>query len=280
MFFLFFSGKKFHSFHLVHPSPWPIITAGSAFFLTFSATMYIHGYKNGFSFFIFSLIFLLFCLYSWWRDVVWEATFEGFHTKAVQRGLRLGFLLFILSEVIFFFAFFWAFFHSSLSPAVQLGCIWPPTGLVPFNPWGVPLLNTYILLLSGATITATHHYLVSGQKVFASQHFLYTLCLAFLFTLIQIFEYRESSFSINDGVYGSTFFITTGFHGLHVIIGTTFIAVCWFRFLRNHFSSQHHLGFEAAAWYWHFVDVVWLFLFVAVYWWGGSLFFLLLHICI
>jgi cytochrome c oxidase subunit 3 len=267
---MFFSGKKFHSFHLVSPSPWPIITAGAAFFLAISLVLFMHGFLGGIYFLFFSVFFLSFCLFNWWRDVIWEATFEGYHTNSVQRGLRLGFMLFILSEVIFFFAFFWAFFHSSLSPAVQLGCVWPPVGLVPFNPWGVPLLNTYILLLSGATITATHYYLIGGEKSLTSQYFIFTIILALLFTLIQLFEYKESSFSINDGIYGSTFFMTTGFHGLHVIIGITFIVVCWFRFLRNHFSFFHHLGFEAAAWYWHFVDVVWLFLFVAIYWWGGA----------
>jgi cytochrome c oxidase subunit 3 len=267
MFLSSFSGKKYHPFHLVTPSPWPLLTSCSAFGLTAGATLFMHAYGSGLL--AYSAVALVYCMGLWWRDVVREATFEGRHTRAVQRGLRLGFILFIASEVMFFVAFFWGFFHSSLSPAVELGCLWPPVGITPFDPWGVPLLNTYILLLSGATVTATHHYLVSGAGVGARSWLVFTLVLALFFTLVQLSEYRESSFSINDGIYGSTFFMATGFHGLHVLVGTCFLAVCYLRLLRHHFTRQHHLGFEAAAWYWHFVDVVWLFLFVSIYWWGG-----------
>jgi cytochrome c oxidase subunit 3 len=269
MSFFSYSGKKYHPFHMVSPSPWPFLTAWCAFAVALGAALYMHAYSLGSLFLSYGLLALLYSMALWWRDVLREATFEGKHTFAVQRGLRLGFILFIISEVMFFFAFFWAFFHSSLSPAVQLGCVWPPEGIAPFNPWGVPLLNTYILLLSGATITATHHYLLVGDGIAARGYIVYTLLLALLFTAVQVSEYRESTFSINDGVYGSTFFMATGFHGFHVIVGTLFIGVCWLRLVRHHFTRQHHIGFEAAAWYWHFVDVVWLFLFVSIYWWGG-----------
>ncbi|HEY4874958.1 MAG TPA: cytochrome c oxidase subunit 3, partial [Puia sp.] len=207
----------------------------------------------------------------WWRDVIREATFEGMHTRIVQRGLRLGFVLFIVSEVMFFFAFFWAFFHSSLAPTIQIGSIWPPAGIEVFNPFGIPFYNTYILLLSGVTITITHHAMINGDARIAKLNFLKTIFLACMFTSLQVFEYLEAPFTIADGIYGSTFYMATGFHGMHVIIGTIFIAVCFVRLIFSHFTKQHHIGFEAATWYWHFVDVVWLFLFVSIYWWGSIL---------
>lgn len=212
------------------------------------------------------------CMSIWWRDVVREATFNGYHTKTVQLGLRYGMILFIVSEVMFFLAFFWAFFHSSLSPAIEIGSVWPPKSINPFNPWGVPLLNTFILLLSGATVTWAHHEIIVGaRKEPAKLGLLLTLFLAVTFTALQVYEYIEASFSISDGIYGSTFFMATGFHGFHVIVGTAFLTVVTLRLIKNHFTKKHHFGFEAAAWYWHFVDVVWLFLFVTVYWWGNSI---------
>lgn len=231
--------------------------------------MYMHRYFYGSLALFLGLLSLTLAMSFWWRDVVREATYEGAHTSVVQKGLRLGVILFIVSEVMFFFGFFWAFFHSSLAPTVQIGCVWPPVGITPFNPWGIPLLNTTILLLSGLTITAVHHYLVAGNKEEALNFYIFTLVLAIFFTLFQVYEYISAPFSISDGIYGSTFFMATGFHGFHVIVGTVFILVCFFRTVLDHFTRTHHIGFEAAAWYWHFVDVVWLFLFVSVYWWGG-----------
>lgn len=258
-----------HLFHLVDMSPWPIMASLGAFITTTGAVMYMHDYDlGGFTLSFGFLLGLLIALF-WWWDIVYEATFEGSHTSLVQKGLRMGMVLFIVSEVMFFFAFFWGFFHSSLVPAVELGSIWPPAGIVTFDPKDVPLLNTLILLLSGVTITYTHHYLVAGDVDKVEEGFFATLALAASFTLLQLMEYLESGFTIADSVYGSTFFMATGFHGAHVIIGTTFIAVCFVRTLFSHFTRQHHFGFEAAAWYWHFVDVVWLFLFVSIYWWGG-----------
>ena len=204
----------------------------------------------------------------WWRDVIREATFEGHHTSVVQTGLRYGMILFIVSEVMFFSGFFWAFFHSALAPTVEIGSIWPPEGIHPFNPWDVPLLNTIILLASGATVTWAHHAITTGLRYQAIYALVLTLLLAVIFTSLQAFEYLEASFNISDGIYGSTFYMATGFHGFHVIIGTTFLAVCLVRLINYHFTTTHHFGFEAAAWYWHFVDVVWLFLFVSIYWWG------------
>jgi len=208
-------------------------------------------------------------MFQWWRDVSREATFQGHHTVPVGVGLRWGMILFITSEVLFFFAFFWAFFHSSLAPTVELGSHWPPTGIEPLNPFHVPLLNTAVLLASGVTVTWAHHSLLAGNRAEATQALALTITLGMYFTALQLFEYIQAPFTIADAAYGSTFFVATGFHGLHVIIGSSFLTVCLLRQIRFHFSNNHHFGFEAAAWYWHFVDVVWLFLFVSIYWWGS-----------
>ncbi len=257
-----------HTFHLVDQSPWPFITSIGALALTNSFVLYMHNFQYGFLCFFFSLIFVIGSMAIWWRDVIREALLEGHHTNIVQQGLKYGMILFIVSEIMFFFAFFWGFFHSSLVPTVEIGSVWPPKGIMPFDPKGVPLLNTLILLLSGATITWAHNALIVGLSKEAARSLRFTIYLAIFFTFLQGYEYIEASFNISDGVYGSTFFMATGFHGFHVLIGTTFLIVCYFRILKGHFSREHHFGFEAAAWYWHFVDVVWLFLYISIYWWG------------
>jgi len=178
-------------------------------------------------------------------------------------------VLFIVSEIMFFLAFFWAFFHSSLAPTIEIGAVWPPKGIDVLNPWEIPFLNTVILLTSGATVTWAHHAILAGQKTQGMVSLAATIILAAIFTGFQVIEYIEAPFTITDGIYGSTFFMATGFHGFHVFIGTIFLFICLLRLNANQFSTHQHFGFEAAAWYWHFVDVVWLFLFVAIYWWGG-----------
>jgi len=258
-----------HPFHLVDPSPWPFLGAMGAFGLTFGCVMYMHNYSGGFFLFMFGFFTILYTMYIWWRDIIREGTFEGQHTYAVQQGLRQGVLLFIVSEIMFFFAFFWAFFDASIKPAIVLGGVWPPNGLEILDPWAIPLLNTIILLSSGATVTVAHHAIVCGAKSTARTALFATIILAIAFTALQVFEYFNAPFTISDGIYGSTFFMATGFHGFHVFIGTCFLTVCLVRLNLNHFTREHHFGFEAAAWYWHFVDVVWLFLFVAIYWWGS-----------
>ena len=205
----------------------------------------------------------------WFRDVVAEGTFLGDHTILVQKGITMGVALFIISEVFFFISVFWAFFHSSLSPTIELGAQWPPVGIATINPFELPLLNTLLLLSSGATVTYSHHALIQGDRRGAILGLVMTLVFAILFTICQGIEYYNAPFTIADGVYGSTFFFSTGFHGVHVIIGTAFIAVAFFRLLSYHLTDHHHLGFEASILYWHFVDVVWLFLFISVYWWGS-----------
>jgi cytochrome c oxidase subunit 3 len=264
-----YMSEQKHSYHLVDPSPWPIVTAFSAFNMLVGAVLYIHSYKGGLFILFFGLLLTVLGATVWWRDVVREGTFEGHHTLIVQKGLAYGMLLFIVSEVCFFVAFFWAFFHSSLVPTLEIGNLWPPMGIEVFNPWGVPLLNTIILLTSGASITWAHHSILAGDMRGALKGLVETIVLAVLFTALQAYEYKEATFSISDGIYGSTFFMATGFHGFHVIIGTIFIVVCLFRLKAYHLTRQHHFGFEAAAWYWHFVDVVWLFLFTTIYWWGS-----------
>jgi len=263
------SNSQKHGFHLVDPSPWPIIAAFSALMLTFGGVLFMHGYSGGNFLWRFGFIMILFMMFLWWRDVIREATYEGQHTTCVQISLRLGMLLFIVSEIMFFFAFFWAFFHSSINPSIMLGGVWPPAFLQILDPWKIPLLNTILLLSSGATVTWSHFAIVWGSKYQASISLVCTILLAIFFTGLQFYEYVTASFSISDSVYGSSFFLATGFHGFHVFVGTCFLAVCLVRLYFNHFTKQHHFGFEAAAWYWHFVDVVWLFLFFTIYLWGS-----------
>jgi cytochrome c oxidase subunit 3 len=266
-------GLQKHPFHLVDQSPWPIFAAFAALTTTSGGVAYMHSYAGGGFMLGTGFALILFSFFVWWRDVIREATFEGHHTVMVQKGMRWGMGLFICSEVMFFFAFFWAFFHSSLAPTMELGSIWPPQGIEYFYAGAIPLLNTVILVLSGATCTWAHHAICAGQKGQAVQSLIVTLILAFAFTGFQGFEYVSSTFRISDSVYGSCFYLATGFHGFHVLIGSTFLAVCLFRVLKDHFTRTRHFGFEAAAWYWHFVDVVWLFLFVMVYVWGGGSYF-------
>nr|YP_008757613.1 cytochrome c oxidase subunit III [Lepidocampa weberi]AEV44878.1 cytochrome c oxidase subunit III [Lepidocampa weberi] len=259
--------EGFHSFHLVDQSPWPLTGALSALILTSGLIKWFH--QHSFSLVALGLICTLLTMYQWWRDITREATFQGMHTIAVTKGMQWGMILFIVSEVLFFVSFFWAFFHSSLAPSAEIGMMWPPQGIEPFNPFQVPLLNTAILLSSGITVTWCHHSIISSNKSQAIKSLFLTVILGVYFTLLQAMEYYEAPFSIADSSYGSTFFVATGFHGLHVLIGTSFLIVCLLRLMNNHFSANHHFGFEAAAWYWHFVDVVWLFLFISIYWWGG-----------
>nr|ARH54798.1 cytochrome c oxidase subunit 3 [Trigonopterus sp. AH-2016] len=259
--------KKNHPFHLVDQSPWPILASFSIFSFMMGMIKWFHLHDTDLLFF--SLFSTTLVASQWWRDIIRESTFQGLHTTKVTAGLRWGMILFITSEVFFFMAFFWAFFHASLTPSIELGMNWPPKGIKPFDPLEIPLLNTLILVSSGLTVTWTHHSLMENNYNQALLSLSATVMLGFYFTLLQAFEYKEAPFTIADSVYGSTFFMTTGLHGLHVIIGSSFLMVCLVRMFYNHFSSLHHFGFEAAAWYWHFVDVVWLFLYVSIYWWGS-----------
>nr|AFP16869.1 cytochrome c oxidase subunit III [Hydrochus sp. BMNH 840193] len=261
------STHKNHPFHLVDISPWPITGAFTAMIMMIGLIKWFHFYNN--NLLLLGTLIMLLIMYQWWRDISREGTFQGLHTFNVTMGLRWGMILFITSEIFFFISFFWGFFHSSLSPTIDLGMMWPPKGIEPFNPIQIPLLNTLILLTSGLTVTWAHHSLMENNYKQSLQGLLLTVILGIYFTILQAYEYIEAPFCISDSVYGSCFFMATGFHGLHVIIGTTFLLVCLMRHIKNHFSSIHHFGFEAAAWYWHFVDVVWLFLYISIYWWGS-----------
>jgi len=263
-----FNHIKAHPFHLVDNSPWPILAAFSALYMLFGGVLYVHYFEYGSYLFLSGLLMVTLISILWWRDVLRESTLQGHHTKAVKEGLKLGMILFIVSEAFLFLAFFWAFFHSALAPTIFIGAIWPPVGVQLFNPLGVPLLNTIILLSSGVTITWAHYSIYVPNADYKKKTVLglfFTIVLGLLFTFFQGVEYLEAPFSINDGIYGSIFYITTGLHGLHVIIGTTFLIVNFVRLLRNHFSFNDHLSFELAIWYWHFVDAIWIFVYLFIY---------------
>lgn len=257
-----------HDYHLVNPSPWPVVGSLSGFALACGFLAYIHPQHFGGDsvealgvwVFLPGIIGVLFTMFVWWRDVIAEAI-QGDHTPVVQLGLRYGMMLFIASEVMFFVAFFWAFFDASLMQE------WPPEGITPVDAWSLPLLLTLILLLSGTTVTWAHHAVTEeGQTSQVSSALGMTVVLGVIFTLLQAYEYSHLSYGFTDGIFASTFYMATGFHGFHVLIGTIFLYVCYLRNKRQQFKTDQHFGLEAAAWYWHFVDVVWLFLFVCVYW--------------
>jgi cytochrome c oxidase subunit 3 len=263
-------------YHLVDPSPWPIVGSISALVLVSGGLMYMHEIPGGIWVMLLAVIGLACTMVPWWRDVIHEGR-TGHHTDVVSKGLRIGMALFITSEVLFFFAFFWAYFWGALYPPMDVeGYTWLPEGVHPVETWDIPFLNTLILLLSGCTVTWAHHCVREGDNRTATKALALTVFLGVLFTAFQAYEYIHTinspqGFQITSGIFGSTFYMATGFHGFHVMIGTTFLLVCTIRAYYAHFRPDKHVGLEAAAWYWHFVDVVWLFLFTWVYWWGGHI---------
>ncbi|MGL4526118.1 MAG: cytochrome c oxidase subunit 3 [Aestuariivirga sp.] len=274
------SHAKNHDYHLVDPSPWPFVGSVSAFILAIGAVFWMHN-DIGPWVMLLGLAGVLYTMFMWWRDVIMESL-RGDHTPVVQLHLRYGMLMFIASEVMFFVAWFWAFFDASLftdeamqaSRVAATGGVWPPKGVEVFNPWHLPLINTLILLTSGTTVTWAHHALLNNDRQGLKWGLAATIALGLLFTAVQAYEYGHAAFAFsrdNGGnIYGSTFFMATGFHGFHVIVGTIFLIVCLLRAISGQFTQKAHFGFEAAAWYWHFVDVVWLFLFAAIYIWGSA----------
>jgi len=265
------SGLK-QPYHLVDPSPWPILgaLAGSA---TLTGIVLASHYQSWWML-VLGLLGTLIVMFGWWRDVLKESSTPGLHSTIVRLGLRYGMIMFIASEVMFFVGFFWAFFHFALFPEHVLGVAnptWPPPGVLTFDPWGLPFLNTMILLLSGTTLTWAHHALLHNDRKALIQGLTITVLLGLIFTGLQAWEYSLAPFKfVGGGVYPAVFFLATGFHGFHVIVGTLFLIVCLWRATKGHFTPERHFGFEAAAWYWHFVDVVWLFLFICIYWWGAG----------
>lgn len=258
--------KVFHIYHIVNISPWPFLIGFSALRVVLGLVK-IFIIKNIISF-IARICCTIFIFFLWEKDVVRERTFQGNHCRRVVEGLIYGIILFIVREIFFFLSFFWAFFHSSLNPVVDLGSDWPPIGISPLNPFRVPLLNTVVLLASGVSITFCHQRILNQDWNKIVTSLIVTWALGLYFLTLQYFEYKIAGFRISDSVFGSVFFISTGFHGFHVMVGTGFLLIIFIRGIKRHFRRSHHLGFECAAWYWHFVDVVWLFLFSVVYWWG------------
>lgn len=288
------SHAKHHDYHLVDPSKWPAVGSLSAFIMAIGAIGWMKTGSGGLDFgivriagpyvFVAGFLGLLYTMIGWWYDVVKEAEHEGHHTPVVQLHLRYGMILFIASEVMFFVAWFWAYFDAALFPGevAQIsrseltGGQWPPAVTEDgrfkgtFDPWDLPLVNTLILLTSGTTVTWAHHALLHDDRKGLIGGLVLTIILGVLFTVFQAYEYGHAAFQFSGHIYGSTFFMATGFHGFHVIVGTIFLTIILFRALAGHFNSKQHFGFEAAAWYWHFVDVVWLFLFSSIYVWGAG----------
>ena len=273
---------KEHDYHLVDPSPWPFVGSIGAFIMMLGGVVAMKpdpvlGMSGPWVFYI-GLAMVLYTMVGWWRDVTKEAEHQGHHTPVVQLHHRYGMVLFIASEVMFFVAWFWAYFDASLftgevaqyARVEATGGVWPPVGIETFDPFHLPLMNTLILLTSGTTVTWAHHALQTGDREGLKWGLICTVVLGVLFSALQAYEYSHAAFGFSGSIYGATFYMATGFHGFHVIIGTIFLAVCLFRAYAGHFTPQHHFGFEAAAWYWHFVDVVWLFLFAAIYVWGAG----------
>ena len=260
-----------HPYHLVKPSPWPLMGAFAAGLFATGMVIYMHD--GGWLLAALGFACVLAVMFGWWRDIIKEAVREKAHTPVVKIGLRYGMALFIASEVMFFAAFFWAFYDAALYPKVfaeNPQGVWPPPNITVLETFHLPLLMTLILLLSGVTVTWAHHAILEGRNGEAARALGLTVLLGVMFSFFQGWEYAHAAFGFKQGIYPSTFYMATGFHGFHVIVGTIFLAVCWFRTMRGHFTPKSHFGFEAAAWYWHFVDVVWLFLFVSIYWWGSA----------
>ena len=271
-----------HPFHLVDPSPWPFCTSIALWYMALTVVSLFHNYLNGISNLLFGFVYLAFSLAAWWRDVIRESTYEFKHTPYVRKGLLMGMMLFIISEIMFFFGFFWAFFHSSLVPSPYIGGVWPPKMLQVVSPWELPLVNTLCLLLSGVTLTISHrqlnglsyyNYFGSSQWALINRLIVWlqiTIGLGVFFLGCQAFEYYFAGFTFQDTVYGGTFYILTGLHGMHVLVGTIFLIVCLWRASNLHFTLWKQVGFKSAVWYWHFVDVVWIFLYLVIYVWGNK----------
>lgn len=264
----FINHRKFHPFHILYNSPWPFFISIACLYFVAGFVLFLHEYMFSGLLFFLGIVLFFYVLILWFRDIIRESTFEGCHTFRVQSGLRIGMVLFIISEIMLFVSFFWAFFHFSLSPSIFIGCTWPPISMQLIDFSSIPLWNTWVLLSSGVTLTLSHHTLRVGYFFEAFVSLLATVFLGFIFTCAQILEYFHTSFDITDSSYGSVFFMLTGLHGFHVIVGTLMLAICVVRLYFLHFSKSHHIGFEFSVWYWHFVDVVWILVYLFIYVWS------------
>ena len=262
---------KNHDYHILPPSLWPLLGGIGAFVMLFGAVLWMQSITP-WMFFI-GLALVLYVMFGWWSEVVSEGNNGVDHTPVVKIGLRYGVVLFIMSEVMFFSAWFWSFFKHAMYPmgpdSPAIDGMFPPAGIETFDPWHLPLINTLILLCSGCAATWAHHAIAhENNRKDLVNGLIIAIALGAVFTVLQAYEYSHAAFGFAGNIYGANFFMATGFHGFHVVVGTIFLFVCLMRALRGHFTPERHIGFEAAAWYWHFVDVVWLFLFAAVYVWG------------
>jgi cytochrome c oxidase subunit 3 len=273
------SKHEHHPFHLLDPSPWPFCLSISLLALVLNFVAWMHGFSTcpyapikSLLPLIWSIFSTLLILFWWFSDIITESVYQGHHTRRVIKGLKIGVGLFIASEFMFFFSFFWAFFTYSLSPSMWIGGTWPPVGVTPVSPWGLPLANTLLLLTSGVFITLAHASLILGRRSQVRGALLITLLCAVAFLVFQTLEYLTASVFINDSVYGSIFYLITGFHGFHVLVGTVMIGVSYIRSVGKIMTlhKEAHVGFLCAIWYWHFVDVAWIFVWVFVYVWGGA----------
>jgi len=274
--FEYTSTGKPHPYHIVRPSIWPLVASIAAGILAMGAVFLFHGtefqgFSIGWQVLAAGVLGVLLVMWFWWRDVIYETITEKAHNEITEIGMRYGMALFIASEVMFFVAFFWAFFNAALYPTAEIGYVWPPADIHVLPAFELPFMMTMILLLSGCAVTWAHHAILENNQKDLVKALGVTVFLGVVFLGFQIYEYTHVDYGFGDDIYSATFFMATGFHGFHVFIGTVFLAVCLWRAKLGHFTPERHFGFEAAAWYWHFVDVVWLFLFVAVYWWGGEI---------
>nr|QYC94852.1 cytochrome c oxidase subunit 3 [Amblyseius swirskii] len=256
-----------HSFHIVDISPWPLINSFNAMNLMYSMLMYFLYSNIKLNFLIINLMMIITTMFLWWRDIIRESSYQGHHTFNVYQSMKISMILFISSEIMFFLSFFWCYFYISLAPELEMGNTWPPTGISPMNPYQTPLLNTLILLTSGATISWTHYSILCKKHNKSIKKLSMTILLGVIFSLLQLMEYSLAEFCMNDSIFGSIFFMATGFHGIHVLIGTSFLTYNLHQLYTSQFSNTHHFSFEASAWYWHFVDVVWIYLYTFMYWW-------------
>nr|YP_009127089.1 cytochrome c oxidase subunit III [Acerella muscorum]AHL42970.1 cytochrome c oxidase subunit III [Acerella muscorum] len=259
--------KNNHPFHMVDYSPWPFYLSIFIFLMMTGIIEFL--FNKQIMILMVGFMGMLMILMQWWRDVSRESKIQGLHSKLIIKGMKMGMIMFIISEILFFMSFFWSFFHFSLVPNIELGSSWPPFNIKIFNFIEMPLLNTLILVSSGLTLTWSHKSLISNNYLMMMNSLMLTIMLGLYFTLLQVIEYKESSYSMFDSSFGSSFFMATGFHGIHVMMGSVFLLIMLFRMMKNSFSFYHHFGFEAASWYWHFVDVVWLFLYLVIYWWNS-----------
>lgn len=259
--------NKRHLYHLVDESPWPLIVSMGALFFTIFMVFFTIRLNYSLLLVYLNFFMILLMMYSWWKDIVIEATYQGKHTLVVKRSIWIGFILFMLSEVMLFFVFFWGYFHYSLTIVYEIGYSWPGIDIEPVKSYRLPLFNTMILILSGITLTIAHKSLIIGDILNTKIYLLFTILLGVFFEMLQVIEYSLTPFNLNDSVFGTIFYFLTGLHGFHVFVGIIFLAICLVRLQKGQLLRESHTGFEFAIWYWHFVDLVWIILFCIVYWW-------------